>query len=860
MVFEHDDPKLTAYALGELDAAEAEAVKQRIDNDPAAAAAVADIQKVASLMGEHFAGTDEASETLDDARRQAIERRAGGGAARSMWHRLYVRIPAVAAAAVLLLTVGAVLGAALVPRRWMAPMTVSQTEQAGRDSAEYERSTARDVHLANGRYGVESPGGDPASAMPQERLNDLAERRYRQAQIPEQTKSADGERGSHRAVPGTPPAPSAAPAEPGPRADMESAADEAKRKPGGYDTYIKRGVGGPVPEPSAAQPAVPKDAPAASGTPSQPPKPRRSDVFAGGEAGEAPAELSDPSVSGSKLALRETTAMPADEAEGIKKKLGRDGGWKLADTLFQRDWRDMDSRRTEGDGLARAKRQEAQAEAREGADREGYAHIVENPFKRVLDHPLSTFSIDVDTASYANVRRLLSQGQKPPAGAVRIEEMINYFDYDYAPPAGDAEHPFAVHTAVAPCPWAPSHKLVRVALKGKVIDPADRPASNLVFLLDVSGSMGSSNKLPLVQHSMKQLLANLDERDYVSIVTYAGRSAVVLEPTCAAEKDTIAKAIDNLKSGGSTAGAAGINSAYQLASKHYLEKGVNRVILCTDGDFNVGASSDSELVKLIAEKAKSGVFLSVFGFGMGNLQDAKLEQIADKGNGTYGYIDTPAEARKVFVDEMSGTLVTIAKDVKIQVEFNPARVAGYRLIGYENRMLAAEDFNDDTKDAGEIGAGHTVTALYQVVPAADAAAVRKVMAETGSVDPLKYQSPARLTDAADSAELLTVRLRYKQPDEDKSQLLAESLADRDVKLGAADADLRFAAAVAAFGMLLRDSEYVGSYSLAGAAELASSAIPAVPEGKGAAESARRVEQRKQFMQLIEQARRVLGDR
>ena len=495
-----------------------------------------------------------------------------------------------------------------------------------------------------------------------------------------------------------------------------------------------------------------------------------------------------------------------------------------------------------------------------GADREGYAHIAENPFNRVLDHPLSTFSIDVDTASYANVRRLLGQGTQPPAGAVRIEEMINYFDYAYAPPAGDGKHPFAVHTAVAPCPWAPSQKLVRVALKGKVLDPADRPASNLVFLLDVSGSMSPSNKLPLVQQSLKQLLANLDERDYVSIVTYAGRSAVVLEPTCAAEKDTIAKAIDNLKSGGSTAGAAGIRSAYQLASKHYLEKGVNRVILCTDGDFNVGASSDSELVKLITEKARSGVFLSVFGFGMGNLQDAKLEQIAEKGNGTYGYIDTPAEARKVFVEEMAGTLVTIAKDVKIQVEFNPARVAGYRLIGYENRILAAEDFNDDTKDAGEIGAGHTVTALYQIVPTADAAAVRKVMAETGSVDPLKYQSPARLTAAADSAELLTVRLRYKRPDEDKSRLLSASLNDRDVKLGAADADLRFAAAVAAFGMILRDSEYAGSYSLAGAAELAASAIPTVPFGKGAAEATRRAKQRKAFVELIEQARRVLGDR
>ncbi len=345
---------------------------------------------------------------------------------------------------------------------------------------------------------------------------------------------------------------------------------------------------------------------------------------------------------------------------------------------------------------------------------EAYAPIVENNFESVWQQPLSTFSIDVDTASYANVRRFLNQTSMPPAEAVRIEEMLNYFHYDYAPPQDNV--PFAAHTAVADCPWAPAHRLVRVALKGREIAVDKRPASNLVFLLDVSGSMQDPNKLPLVKEGLRLLVGKLDENDRVAIVVYAGASGLALPSALGSDKQKIMQAIDALVAGGSTNGASGIQLAYDTAVANFVRGGANRVILATDGDFNVGITDPDQLVALIKEKAASGIFLSVLGFGMGNLKDATLEQLADKGNGNYAYIDSLAEARKVLVEQLSGTLVTIAKDVKIQIEFNPARVQSYRLIGYENRILAKEDFNDDKKDAGEIGAGHTVTALYEVVP------------------------------------------------------------------------------------------------------------------------------------------------
>ncbi|MCP5531243.1 MAG: VWA domain-containing protein [Opitutaceae bacterium] len=431
---------------------------------------------------------------------------------------------------------------------------------------------------------------------------------------------------------------------------------------------------------------------------------------------------------------------------------------------------------------------------------EDYAHTPETGFIRVADQPLSTFSADVDTASYANVRRFLNEGRLPPPDAVRIEELLNYFPYTYVHPTGLT--PFAATLEVASAPWAPEHRLVRIGLKGREISTAARPAANLVFLLDVSGSMNAANKLPLVKQAMRLLVDRLRPDDRVAIVTYAGNAGLALPSTPARKASEILAAVDALQPSGSTNGAMGIQLAYDIAKANLVNDGINRVILCTDGDFNVGVSDDGSLTRLIEEKAKSGVFLSVLGFGMGNYQDAKLEALADKGNGNYGYIDSKREAEKLLVEQVNGTLVTIAKDVKLQVEFNPATVESYRLIGYENRRLQKEDFANDQVDAGEIGAGHTVTALYEIVPAKGGILT--------PADDLKYQKVA--IDLTGSRELLTVKLRYKAPEGDTSQLLEFPLADDDATFATASTDFKFAASVAGFGMLLRDSEFKGASS------------------------------------------------
>ncbi|MGZ0164581.1 MAG: vWA domain-containing protein, partial [Planctomycetales bacterium] len=433
------------------------------------------------------------------------------------------------------------------------------------------------------------------------------------------------------------------------------------------------------------------------------------------------------------------------------------------------------------------------------ANTEDYESVVENKFRSPLKHPLSTFSIDVDTASYSNVRRFLNDNVLPPAAAVRVEELINYFKYDYAPPEG--EHPFSVNLEIAACPWQSEHWLARVGLKGIEIDREQKPAANLVFLLDVSGSMNSPNKLPLVKSAMRMLLDQLDENDRVAIAVYAGASGLVLPPTSAGDRGTILTALERLSAGGSTNGGQGIQLAYQVASENLIEDGVNRVILCTDGDFNVGITDRSDLINLIQTEARRGVFLSVLGFGTGNLKDAAMEQLADKGNGNYGYIDSLQEARKLLVEDALGTLVTIAKDVKIQIDFNPQHVQAYRLIGYENRMLQAEDFRDDKKDAGEIGAGHTVTALYEIVPAG-------VESPAYSVEPSKYQEVV-IESAGPSDEVMTVRLRYKHPAGDDG-IEFHVPTGVPVEDSQGSENFQFAASVAGFGMLLRGSEYSGA--------------------------------------------------
>lgn len=452
--------------------------------------------------------------------------------------------------------------------------------------------------------------------------------------------------------------------------------------------------------------------------------------------------------------------------------------------------------------------------------------ITDNPFKRVSEHPVSTFSIDVDTASYSKMRSFLTESRTlPRPDSVRIEEMINYFDYAYEPPAADSEHPLVARAEIVSCPWNESHRLARIALKGKTFGANERPACNLVFLIDSSGSMNASNKLPLVQEGMKLLLSKLGPNDRVAIVVYAGSAGLVLESTPASDDAKIRRALTQLAAGGSTNGGAGITLAYQTARDNFIKEGVNRVILCTDGDFNVGTTGTDSLVRMLEQEAKGGVFLTVLGFGMGNHNDAMLEQISGKGNGTYAFIDTINEARKVLVDQTDSTLVTIAKDVKLQLEFNPTHVSAYRLIGYENRILAKEDFNDDKKDAGEIGAGHTVTALYEIVPAgvqADAIAP--------PTDGLKYQKEVSLTEAADSEEVLTIKMRYKAPDGDTSKLVEFPLKDEGKSFEQADADVRFAAAVAGFGLKLRMSPYAGKWSYSDVEKTAEAALGNDPYG------------------------------
>jgi Ca-activated chloride channel family protein len=504
---------------------------------------------------------------------------------------------------------------------------------------------------------------------------------------------------------------------------------------------------------------------------------------------------------------------------------------------------------------------------------EAYAGISENGYRDPLREPYSTFSIDVDNASYSNIRRFINLGQEVPADAVRIEEMINYFRYDYPKPAG--EHPFSVYTEAGICPWNGNHYLLHIGLRGKEIDRNEMPPSNLVFLIDVSGSMNYPNKLPLLKSAFSLLVNELRDQDRVAIVVYAGAAGVVLESTPGNRKESIMQALDNLQAGGSTAGGAGLMLAYKIAEKNFIKGGNNRIILATDGDFNVGVSDNASMERLVEEKRGLGVYMTVLGFGMGNIKDDKMEIIADKGNGNYAYIDNLQEARRVLVQEFGGTLFTIAKDVKFQVEFNPAYVKAYRLVGYENRLLADKDFNDDTKDAGEMGAGHTVTALYEIIPAGSE--------ETGipTVDPLRYQdnyvsgpwlkngdnttgepvaagddhgdrSPTRPVrkrvngdDMTVNAprELCNIKLRYKDPDALTSKLYSKPVGTDIKKVGETTDRYRFSAAVAAFGMILRDSKYKGSATRTDVISLASGARGADPDGY-----------RAEFIRLVQSAR------
>ncbi|MBC8046800.1 MAG: VWA domain-containing protein, partial [Fimbriimonadaceae bacterium] len=451
---------------------------------------------------------------------------------------------------------------------------------------------------------------------------------------------------------------------------------------------------------------------------------------------------------------------------------------------------------------------------------EAYNTINENGFKKVIGNPLSTFSIDVDNASYSNIRRFISYGQTPPKDAVRIEEMINYFDYDYAQPTN--EDPFAINMEISDCPWNKESKIIMVGLQGKDIDYSETDPSNLVFLIDVSGSMQSENKLPLVKKSLNYLIDNLNAQDKIALVVYAGAAGMVLPSTPVSQKEKIKEAINKLEAGGSTAGGAGIQLAYKIASENFIESGNNRVILCSDGDFNVGVSSDAEMTRIIEEKRKSGVFITICGFGLGNYKDSKMEAIANNGNGNYYYIDQEKEAKKVFGTDMRGTLFTIAKDVKIQIEFNPAKVEEYRLIGYENRLLNKEDFDNDAKDAGELGAGHKVTAMYEVKLRKDSYEP-KGMKDPKQTEDLKYQTTEVKPGAYYSDDIMNLKLRYKKPDGEVSKLIEKSIADDQIPFDQTSDNFRFVCSVVEFGMLLRESEYKGNATYEDVIKLAQNA-------------------------------------
>ena len=468
------------------------------------------------------------------------------------------------------------------------------------------------------------------------------------------------------------------------------------------------------------------------------------------------------------------------------------------------------------------------------ANREEYNHNAENRFKSPVKDPLSTFSIDVDAASYSNIRRFINQGEMPPKDAVRIEEMINYFNYNYPKPTEN--DPVRITTEVGICPWNKTHRLVQIGLKAREIENQNLPASNFVFLIDVSGSMFGPTRLELVKSSLRLLVNNLREKDRVAIVTYCGDARVALPSTPGNEKQKIKDALETLTAGGSTAGGAGIKEAYRIAQKNFIAQGNNRIILCTDGDFNVGASSETELENLIESKRKSGIFLTVLGYGMGNYKDNKMQILAQKGNGNHAYIDNIQEANKVLVNEFGSTMYAVAKDVKLQVEFNPAKVQSYRLVGYETRILNDEDFNDDTKDAGEMGAGHTVTALYEIIPTGTPGNI------PGSVDPLKYQSQTNVNaQTSNSSELLTVKLRYKTPEEEKSKKIEKSVTD--MGKDNVSPDFRFASAVAMFAQLLKDSDFKGEATYDKVIETANKGLSFDPEGY-----------RAEFVRLVQRAK------
>ncbi len=718
-----NDPKWTAYVLGELSDVERADVERELESSAEAREIVDDIRMMTTMLKDEMANQPAVS--LRPEQRAAIVPLFQPVQKASFWRRHWVFSSLAAASAAAIVLVGV----------WTPSMLRSR--QAANEATVYGLS----------RAGDESAHAQPSgSSKPDATLPSV----YSQAQVKAQASPTDAVTVSSRDL-----------------ADADVRNKDAKlKKQSGDEEQLAAAI-------------------------------TRQEAQAIGQTAASPPAPASPALQKELDALSPKSELRAAEAASFAAGKGGAAGGAFRTAIAPAT-------------PAPAPIIRADRPARPAFNTEAYDRIEDNPFKSVVDNPLATFSIDVDTAAYANMRRFLDQNQLPPKDAVRIEELINYFNYEYAQPTGS--HPIGVYAEAASAPWKPDHRLVRIAVKARDIDINRRPPSNLVFLIDVSGSMEDPNKLPLLKSGLKLLVDKLGENDRVSIVVYAGNSGMVLPPTRGDRKEIIVQALDRLEAGGSTNGASGIQLAYSVAVSNFIKGGINRVILCTDGDFNVGVTNQGDLTRLIEDRAKSGVFLSVLGFGMGNLKDSTMEKLADKGNGNYAYIDSLNEARKVLVEEMAGTLMTVAKDVKIQVDFNPDQVNAYRLIGYENRVLRDQDFNDDTKDAGDMGAGQTVTVLFEIVP-------RGVEIGVPAVDPSKYRRPAPAAASAErnrrdaSNELLTVRVRYKQPDGSDSTRFDIPLSDRGTSFESASPDYRFAAAIAEFGMILRDSPYKGSASM-----------------------------------------------
>ncbi len=747
MSIDRNDPRWTAYVLGELDDHERAAFEREMESSPEAEEVLKEIRDTVGLLGEGYASEEQVY--LSAEQRRTVELEAAPEI--TAGSRVISWAGGLAAAALVLMGLVSIMTPSLLRSRQAS----GPTPFALNTPVPVERTPAPRLVVRNQNEQVPPPEGTAAQAEP--------------------TSSQDTQ---------------SVPTEPSPAGNAGPAAPVAADRDSGIVEFAQL-------QKQSAPPAPP---PAPGPAPAQ-----------GTRAGEL-SELRG--VLGGTLRA-EQPAMPSQRVAGQRFVAAED----------------------EVDALSRMRGDlRPDLPPRNRFNTEEYDRIVDNAFVSVSQDPLATFSIDVDTAAYANVRRFLNQRMLPPPDAVRIEEMVNYFTYDYAGPTG--EHPLRVHSEVARAPWNPSHRLVRFGIKGREIPRDERAASNLVFLVDVSGSMRDRNKLELLKDGMKLLVEQLTENDRVAIVVYAGASGMVLPSTTGDKKEAVIRALDRLSAGGSTNGGAGIDLAYKTAVQNFVEGGTNRVILATDGDFNVGVTNNGALTRLIEEKAKTGVFLSVLGFGTGNYNDAGLESLADQGNGNYAYIDTIKEARKVLVQEMGSTLITIAKDVKIQIEFNPNEVNAYRLIGYENRVLEHQDFNDDTKDAGEIGSGHTVTALFEIVPAG-------VAINLPGVDPLKYQTPTSTSERAGTGELLTMKIRYKEPDGDVSKLMDVAVVDRQTRLTDASDDYRFATAVAGFGMLLRDSPHKGSVTFDDVIRIARASRGVDAEGY-----------RAEFIELVRRARAI----